>query len=67
MHFVAFVPASNKFHLARKAMDGVLPDGTNLREAPYNMTDANTGINAPIIRASHGRTTSSHVDTVRSP
>jgi hypothetical protein len=33
-------------------MDGVLPDGTNLRQAPYNMTDATTGINAAI-RASH--------------
>jgi hypothetical protein len=52
MHFVAFVPASSKFHGARLAMDGVLPDGTNLREAPYNMTDASTGINATI-RASH--------------
>jgi hypothetical protein len=52
MHFVAFVPASSKFHGARLAMDGVLPDGTNLREAPYNMTDANTGIN-PAIRTSH--------------
>ena len=52
MHFVAFVPASSKFHGARLAMDGVLPDGTNLREAPYNMTDANTGINAAI-RTSH--------------
>jgi hypothetical protein len=52
MHFVAFVPATSKFHAARNAMDGVLPDGTNLRQAPYNMTDATTGINAAI-RASH--------------
>ncbi len=52
MHFVAFVPASSKFHGARLAMDGVLPDGTNLRAAPYNITDANTGINSAI-RASH--------------
>jgi hypothetical protein len=51
MHFVAFVPASSKFHAARKSMDGVLPDGTNLRTT-YNLTDANIGINAAI-RASH--------------
>jgi hypothetical protein len=51
MHFVAFVPASSKFHAARKSMDGVLPDGTNLRTS-YNLTDANIGINAAI-RASH--------------
>jgi hypothetical protein len=31
---------------------GVLPDGTNLRSAPYNITDANNGLNG-IIRASH--------------
>jgi hypothetical protein len=52
LHFVAFVPASSKFHAARNAMDGVLPDGTNLREPPYNLTDADIGINAAI-RASH--------------
>jgi hypothetical protein len=52
MHFVAFVPASSKFHAARNAMDGLLPDGTNLRAAPYNITDANNGING-VIRASH--------------
>jgi hypothetical protein len=51
MHFVAFVPASSKFHAARKSMDGVLPDGTNLRTT-YNLNDANIGINAAI-RASH--------------
>jgi hypothetical protein len=51
MHFVAFVPASSKFHAARNAMDGVLPDGTNLRTA-YNFDDAHIGINAAI-RASH--------------
>ncbi len=32
-------------------MDGVLPDGTNLRTAP-NVTDANNGLNG-VIRASH--------------
>ena len=49
MHFVAFVPASGKFHAARLAMDGVLPDGTNLRQ---NLTDASIGINSAL-RASH--------------
>jgi hypothetical protein len=51
MHFVAFIPASSKFHAARMSMDGVLPDGTNLRTT-YGLTDANIGINAAI-RASH--------------
>lgn len=51
MHFVAFVPATSKFHAARNAMDGVLPDGTNLRTT-YHLTDAGIGINAAI-RASH--------------
>ena len=52
MHFVAFVPATSKFHAARNAMDGVLPDQTNLRAAPYNVSDQSNGINAAI-RASH--------------
>jgi hypothetical protein len=51
MHFVAFVPASSKFHAARNAMDGIMPDGTDLRSA-YNVDDAHIGINAAI-RASH--------------
>ena len=51
MHFVAFIPASSKFHAARNAMDGVLPDGTNLRTR-YNLADTQIGINAAI-RASH--------------
>jgi hypothetical protein len=51
MHFVAFIPASSKFHAARMSMDGVLPDGTNLRTT-YGLSDANIGINAAI-RASH--------------
>jgi hypothetical protein len=49
MHFVAFVPASSRFHTARRAMDGILPDGTDLRS---RISDENNGINA-IIRASH--------------
>src|SRR6266516_1604396 len=52
MHFVAFLPASRLFHRARRAMDGVMPDGTNFREAPYSISDENNGINARI-RASH--------------
>jgi len=34
-------------------MDGILPNGTNLRSAPYNITDANHGLNGVIIRTSH--------------
>lgn len=52
MHFVVFLPASQRFHTARLAMDGVLPDGTNLRQAPYNISDANNGING-FMRATH--------------
>src|SRR6266498_874052 len=52
MHFVAFLPASRLFHRARRAMDGVMPDGTNFRESPYSISDENNGINARI-RASH--------------
>jgi len=33
-------------------MDGVLPDGTNLRLAPYSIDDTNNGINR-VIRATH--------------
>jgi hypothetical protein len=52
LHFAVFVPASGKFHAARLAMDGVLPDGTNLRSDPYNIPDSANGINA-MIRATH--------------
>ena len=52
MHFVAFLLASRLFHRARRAMDGVMPDGTNFREPPYSISDENNGINARI-RASH--------------
>ena len=34
------------------AKSGVLPDGTNLRTAPYNIDDAHNGINR-VIRATH--------------
>jgi hypothetical protein len=52
MHFVAFVPGHHLFHRARLAMDGVMPDGTNFRAAPYSLSDENIGINARM-RASH--------------
>jgi hypothetical protein len=43
MHFVAFLPASRLFRRARRAMDGVMPDGTNFREAPYSISDEHNG------------------------
>jgi hypothetical protein len=52
MHFVAFTATSQQFHAMRLAMDGVLPDGTNLRVAPYNIDDTKNGINR-VIRATH--------------
>jgi len=52
MHFVAFTATSQQFHAMRQAMDGVLPDGTNLRQAPYNIDDTANGINR-VIRATH--------------
>ena len=51
LHFVAFVPASSKFHAARLAMDGVLPDGTNLK-TKYGVDPQSAGINAAL-RTSH--------------
>jgi hypothetical protein len=47
MHFVAFVPGHHLFHRARLAMDGQMPNGTNL-----GLTPDETGING-IMRASH--------------
>jgi hypothetical protein len=52
MHFVAFLPGHHLFHRARLAMDGVLPDGTDLRAAPYNIPANANGING-MVRASH--------------
>jgi hypothetical protein len=46
LHFAVFVPASGKFHTARTAMDGKLPDGTDLRLPPYNLTDDQIGFNS---------------------
>jgi hypothetical protein len=44
LHFAVFVPTSNKFHIARKSMDGVMPDGTDLR-TQYGLTDEKIGFN----------------------
>lgn len=52
MHFVAFTATSQQFHAMRLAMDGVLPDGTDLRAAPYSIGDGANGINW-VIRATH--------------
>jgi hypothetical protein len=51
LHFAVFVPTSSRFHAARTAMDGVLPDGTDLR-AQYGLTDDQIGINSST-RATH--------------
>jgi hypothetical protein len=51
MHFVVFVPGHHLFHRARLAMDGVLPDGTDLRQAPYSIAARESGING-MMRAS---------------
>jgi hypothetical protein len=51
LHFAVFVPSSSRFHAARRAMDGVLPDGTDLR-SQYGLTDDKIGINSTM-RATH--------------
>ena len=51
LHFVAFVPSSNKFHTARRVMDGVrLTDGADL--APSAGGVGNVGLNA-VTQATH--------------
>jgi hypothetical protein len=52
LHFAVFVPTSGRFHRARLAMDGLLPDGTNLRAGTYNVGDDANGING-FIHATH--------------
>ncbi len=47
LHFVVFVPTSGRFHLARRAMDGILPDGTDLKIATKD-----NGING-MLRTTH--------------
>jgi hypothetical protein len=49
LHFAVFVPTSDKFHRARLAMDGVLPDGTDLRST---LPASEIGINFTM-RATH--------------
>jgi hypothetical protein len=49
LHFAVFVPTSDRFHRARLAMDGILPDGTNLRTT---LPDDEIGINFTM-RATH--------------
>jgi hypothetical protein len=55
LHFVVFVPTSQRFHTARQAMDGLIPNPddtiTNLRVEP-NFSDAQNGINT-MIKATH--------------
>ena len=51
MHFAVFVPSSDRFHQARLSMDGLLPDGADLRQE-YGLTDAQIGINA-MMTATH--------------
>jgi hypothetical protein len=51
LHFAVFIPSSGKFHAARKAMDGALPDGTDLR-SQYRLTDDQIGFNS-VMRATH--------------
>ena len=49
VHFVVFNPTSDDFHRNRRAMDGVLPDGTEL---PIDPRGRGAGFNA-VLRASH--------------
>jgi hypothetical protein len=51
LHFAVFVPSSSRFHAARYAMDGVLPDKTDLR-AKYGLKDDSIGLNS-VMRATH--------------
>jgi hypothetical protein len=45
LHFAVFVPSSSRFHAARMAMDGVLPNGMDLR-SEFALTDDKIGINS---------------------
>jgi len=51
LHFAVFVPSSGAFHAARRAMDGLLPDGTDLRRQ-YGLSDEQIGINS-VMQATH--------------
>jgi hypothetical protein len=52
LHFVIFTATSQQFHRMKLAMDGVMPDGTNLRQPPHSIPDSANGINQAI-RATH--------------
>ncbi|HMI29628.1 MAG TPA: hypothetical protein VK490_07950 [Gaiellaceae bacterium] len=49
LHFVVFNPSSDDFHRNRRAMDGVLPDGTRL---PLDARERNQGFNS-VLRTTH--------------
>ena len=49
LHFVVFNPSSDDFHRNRRAMDGVLPDGTRL---PLKARERNQGFNS-VLRTTH--------------
>jgi hypothetical protein len=51
LHFAVFVPTSDRFHKARTAMDGILPDGTDLRTGT-SLKDENVGFNS-LLTATH--------------
>jgi hypothetical protein len=51
LHFAVFVPTSDRFHRARRAMDGFLPNGVNLRDGT-NLQDENIGFNS-LMHATH--------------
>jgi hypothetical protein len=52
LHFAVFVPSSDRFHRARKSMDGVFPDDPTFRSRYPLLTDSQVGFNS-IMRASH--------------
>lgn len=51
LHFAVFVPTSDRFHKARTAMDGILPDGTDLRTGT-GLQENNIGFNS-LMHATH--------------
>jgi hypothetical protein len=51
LHFAVFVPASDRFHRARRSMDGVFADNTDIRNK-YNLSDDQIGFNS-FMKASH--------------
>jgi hypothetical protein len=49
LHFVVFHPTSDDFHRSRRAMDGVMPDGTTL---PFQPRARGQGLNS-VLRTTH--------------